>query len=55
MVSNLVQGYRVELKDLNLHSLIPSSYNYMLICCIRAFPGGTSGKEPACQCKRCKK
>lgn len=26
MVSNLVQGYRVELKDLNLHSLIPSSY-----------------------------
>ena len=21
---------------------------------LRSFPGGTSGKEPACQCRRCK-
>ena len=24
-------------------------------CCYMSFPGGTSGKEPACQCRRCKK
>ena len=23
-------------------------------CCYMGFPGGTSGKEPACQCRRCK-
>ena len=22
---------------------------------LEAFPGGTSGKEPACQCRRCKR
>ena len=23
--------------------------------CVWGFPGGTSGKEPACQCRRCKR
>ena len=28
------------------------SYFQFLIVCILGFPGGASGKEPACQCKR---
>ena len=24
-------------------------------CCVPSFPGGTSGKEPACQCRRRKR
>ena len=27
----------------------------VLPCLIWGFPGGTSGKEPACQCRRCKR
>jgi len=27
----------------------------VLIWYLRGFPGGTSGKEPACQCRRCKR
>ena len=26
--------------------------HYVYIMCVRGFPGGTSGKEPACQCRR---
>ena len=28
---------------------------WLLICRDRGFPGGTSGKEPACQCRRHKR
>ena len=31
------------------------SQNYMTTTIIRGFPGGTSGKEPTCQHKRCKR
>ena len=29
-------------------------YTYIYVC-IRGIPGGTSGKEVACQCRRCKR
>ena len=29
--------------------------NYDCLTCRMGFPGGASGKEPACQCKTCKK
>ena len=29
--------------------------NYRKVCSAQGFPGGTSGKEPACQCKRHKR
>ena len=48
----MVSGFKKHL----LHSLshysgsINRSYNH-----IWGFPGGTSGKEPTCQCRRCKR
>ena len=30
-------------------------YTFIYIYCNRGFPGGTSGKEPSCQYRRCKR
>ena len=47
-------------KTLSLQSgtilLFYCCYNKLLqIKCFKGFPGGASGKEPACQCRRCSK
>ena len=42
----------------NIHFLIPETCEYEYVSLTwqrRGFPGGTGGKEPACQCRRCKR
>ena len=34
---------------------ITSELGLLMIGCKLGFPGGTSGKEPTCQCRRCKR
>ena len=38
------------------HLFIPDGILfYIYIPCLLGFPGGSSGKEPACQCRRCRR
>ena len=34
---------------------IVSEFNFRVVEGTKGFPDGASGKEPACQCKRCKR
>ena len=53
MTSSLINVY-FETPCFYLHTLSSLSYFYQCPHHYSGFPGGTSGKEPACQCRRCK-
>ena len=42
----------IEIKNVIQFTFTPKIMKYLLQL---AFPGGASGKEPACQCRRCKR
>ena len=47
---------KIVIHYLLIHLLFfPRACNEYLLCYIPGFPGGASGKEPACQCRRCKR
>ena len=50
-VANTVVPYIRKLREYMLRVLFSFFYLYEKM----GFPGGTSGKEPACQCRRCKR
>ena len=41
--------------DMTKQSKTKKSLNCIKVLCLGGFPGGTSGKEPVCQCKRLKR
>ena len=51
IVANTVVPYIRKLREYMLRVLFSSFYLYEKM----GFPGGTSGKEPTCQCRRCKR
>ena len=47
---------KIVIHYLLIHLLFfPQAFNEYLLCYMSGFPGCASGKEPACQCKRCKR
>ena len=42
------EALKISMKEFFFFNLAP-------MLCLRSFPGGTSGKEPACQCRRHKR